>query len=255
MPPRWVGLLVAGGLWLGLAQQPASAALVSFDMLDHPATATWDSGALGMGIFPPGYGYNGFHFVDVHFVIDDVTGLATAQGNIIHNPSGQPWRLSASFQSIASTGTWPTQDHVPYNANAMLEDLQNAGFNTENRLGWGLPSAATQVSVQIETDILHPAYAGPRQFVGEGAMGFPFYLRFRYGLGAGLPGDPFAGPAFDLIGGAGWFREAGSADHGGDFLFVLKRSTSPVIPEPATGVLLGLGLLAGVVRKRSNARV
>ena len=243
-PINWTRKILVGAMvsLIGLCAfgpQPASAALLNFQT----------SGALGL-VDPanPGIGASGFVFLfnDVQFSVDTITGLASLSGLTTHQASGDVWRMSATYSGLRTKGGWNTTS-VPYDN--MFNDLRSAGSggpdvhgHPTNALVWGsaAPGGITaENTLQIDPVTLNPTYGGPRQFIGKAdSLGSPFLIGVW---------DPYVGTQWSLVG-FGWLSP-GDGSWAGDYSFAICERP-PVIPEPSTGALLGLGLVGGLLRRK-----
>jgi len=226
----------------------ASAVTLVFDAVDHPKTIKNgpDSGR-GVWIFPSGYGTQSFHFVDVKFTVNagpGGTGAATLTGSLIHRDSGEPWKLTATFDDIGSTGSWPTGT-VPYPG--MFDDLKAAGIKDDNRIFY------KSSTFDFTPMIANPTYDGPTSFVGKGnGNGYVGVIRYR----DEVPFGKYPGSEFDLFTVNGWLMTVGGTKQTGDFRWAFGPSNGPpppdedIIPEPMTITLVGLGSVLGFLSRR-----
>lgn len=242
-----LALVLGCGLVVGTGAQRAEAALIQFEVHNSPVDFGWVGGAGAAGFFSyfDGPGTHSFNLQNVHMLVDTATGFGTMQGSLIHNISGDPWRISASFTHIQGLNM---PQGVPYDN--MFNDLVN---HSERQLLWGEDQGGmmtTEFQLNLETDLLNPAYAGPRNYIGKtmdldgDGIGEPMHVLWNlWGNGT--------------LGGSAWVTPTNQLGlHGGDFHFILTNPTNPsIIPEPMTSMLFGLGLVgSGLWTRRRKAR-
>lgn len=218
------GLLLTLFLSLGQSTHHAQAALITYDVFDHP-----DWGIAGN---PPssffilfGGAWDPYRAVDLEAVFDTVAGTGHISGNLIHHVSGDPyaigdpWFIDMALSGIMPFGYVPSQ---PLPHDQMFEELLTAAGMIK----------FTDVEVNLTPLVANPSYDGPTSFVESMAAAFS-----RYDA--------------QTLEGHGWLYSTGEPFTRADFHIVLRHPRTPdypEIPEPATLFLMGSGLLAGIFR-------
>lgn len=245
------GGLLCSLLW-GVA--PAEAVIVEFDVLNHPLAGSnpraFDARDWGMFLdYRTGWWRRRttyFHFnSDTKLQVDTQTGIGTLAGTMSDLSSGDLWRLSGTLSGIRASGRFDTAA-VPYDT--MFQDLLNAGTG-------GGAIFYDAVSLSLSTDVARPRFAGSRVLGNYPRTMDKFDITYRKWLST----SRFPGSQYNLLGAFGWFDgiESGRPLTGGDMKINLANMRvlqpppgPPVIPEPSTMLLFGLGAVGGLGRRR-----
>lgn len=216
----------------------AEALILTFDLDKHPND--------GQAFHPVGMGTD-FNFTGAQMSVDTSTGKATLSGTVVHVASNESWGFSGMFDGIGASGMFfDSLPPVPFDT--MFDELLNNG-NSTARIFY------EEAEFDITPTVLNPAYTGPRQFVNNtnnlpafGGEDLDIHRRI-------IDSQPY------LVIESGWWGitnvngvDEGVRSHGNWRWIITEQSPPPPppIPEPATGLLFGLGSLTGLLARRKR---
>lgn len=199
---------------------PASAAIIEFDVNDHPDGSAAADGLYGLRLDDPSTSAtNTFHFVEVTGRFDTDANTLTIMGSVIHNQTGEAYDLNGLIsldtpidvaQLLNPTGSF---DRLRGHTES-LTLAGTGGFAPTEWMGFGMTNAGPDVdNFRIDT--------GHR------------------GAGNTLSGWGWLAPIDDYPNGHQDYQ---------DWLFTMTGGE--VVPEPASMTLLGLGAAALAYRQR-----
>lgn len=216
-------LSIMSALAIAFATPCASAAIVQFDILDHPDGAAAVDGLYGLRLDDPSTSAtNTFHFVDVVALFDTDANTISIAGSVVHNQTSNGYDLDAFI----------TLD-TPIDVAQLLSPTSSFDRLTGH----------TQ-----SLSITGPGGFGPTNWMGFAMTDTPDQDNFR--LDTNHRG---VGP--NLISGWGWLAPIDDYPNGHqnyqDWLFTMTGGE--VVPEPATMTLMGLGAAALAYRQRRRS--
>lgn len=199
---------------LAVVPQSADAALYQFDAVNHPSWGNYAGQGPG-GLFVSVGGWQVFGFVDVKLTFDTNTETGLMSGSILHHLSGETWHMEYSMSNPNVTGS-AFEDAII----SLLDPTTNPGQQV----------TFSSQYLKLTTNVVNPTYQAYTE--SEGKMNS--YVRHDHYIN-------------DFNGGSGWFKGGGDIHYG----FVNGRRVPPVVPEPSTMVMLGMGVAgAFVLRKK-----
>lgn len=216
----------------------AEALILTFQIDKHPND--------GQAFHPVGMGTD-FNFVNALMTVNTSTGKADLGGSVVHVASGELWQFSGMFDGIGASGQFfNSLPAVPFDT--MFDELLNNGNGTA-RIFY------SEAQFDITPSVLNPAYTGPRLFVNNtnntpdfGGEDLDIHRRI-------INQQPY------LVIESGWWGitnvngvDTGERSHGNWRWTMTETPPPPVIPEPMTSALFGLGALAGAIGPRARRK-